>query len=135
MTYLVTAAERRRVEMAEKRAKLAALRKAREEREASLASSRASPAQTRPPSTLGGERPLSSAGSRHDEIESLLRNVGVGAGNLTHEQTPGRESGGTSVAGSEDVTQAFVPDAQDETSAKVAAAEYVISSPSLLSCV
>lgn len=87
--------------MAEKRAKLAALRKAREEREAAIASSRASPATTRPSSTLGGDGPAPGGASRNDEIESLLRNVGVSGG--LRESVLGRASGGTSVAGSEDV--------------------------------
>lgn len=88
--------------MAEKRAKLAALRKAREDREASLASSRASPAATRPPSTAG-DRPVSSA-SRNDEIDNLLRGVGVGGGlreSVLGLSASGRVSAGTSVAGSE----------------------------------
>ncbi|KAK4047408.1 hypothetical protein OIV83_005455 [Microbotryomycetes sp. JL201] len=72
----LSTAERRRLEMAEKRAKLAALRKAREDREASLVSSRASPATTRPSSTVPGQQSSSTA-SRTDEIEALLRNVGV----------------------------------------------------------
>ncbi|KAM0786424.1 hypothetical protein ACM66B_001888 [Microbotryomycetes sp. NB124-2] len=70
-------AERRRLEMAEKRAKLAALRKAREDREASIVSSRASPATTRPSSTVPGQQASFTAASRTDEIEALLRNVGV----------------------------------------------------------
>ncbi|KAK4055879.1 hypothetical protein OIO90_003136 [Microbotryomycetes sp. JL221] len=80
-------AERRRIEMADKRAKLAALRKAREDREQSLASSRVGsplPGQqtlttqrAATPSSLTNE--TSRPASRTDEIEALLRNVGVDA--------------------------------------------------------
>lgn len=73
--------ERRRAEIAEKRARLAALKQARQDREQStrqqLASSSTTPSGTltdrddsRPNSRIGG-------GNKQDEIESLLRGVGV----------------------------------------------------------
>lgn len=100
--------------MAEKRAKLAALRKAREDREASLASSRASPATTRPPSTAG-DRPASSA-SRNDEIETLLRGVGVGGGlrESVLGKSAGQASAGTSVSGGDEATTSMSPSAEGE---------------------
>ncbi|EGU11335.1 Cytoplasmic dynein intermediate chain [Rhodotorula toruloides ATCC 204091] len=126
--------ERRRAEIAEKRTRLAALKQAREEREAaSRASASASLAASGLPTPVGGaSRASSEAGrqargslgastsSRNDEIENLLRGVGVGreretvdagspgADNLRRSSGLGRSAGaGSSTAASavgEDLT-------------------------------
>ncbi|BGP17583.1 hypothetical protein JCM10213v2_005616 [Rhodosporidiobolus nylandii] len=93
---LAALSERRRAEIAEKRARLAALKAAREEREAASRASAAaslaasglptpSSSGSRTASLAGGaDRPASrtslgaSTASRNDEIENLLRGVGVG---------------------------------------------------------
>ncbi|GAA5889514.1 hypothetical protein JCM6882_007055 [Rhodosporidiobolus microsporus] len=126
-----TMSERRRAEIAEKRARLAALKAAREEREAaSRASVAASVASTSlagsglpTPSSatsraaslagIGGgiDRPASrtslgaSTTSRNDEIDQLLRGVGVGREQRDREATATeaslRRSGGAGLSGSQ----------------------------------
>lgn len=105
-----TVSERRRQEIAEKRARLAALKAAREQREAAAARSAApsspatepytsaapSPAPdasfARPQSSLG----VSTASRRSDEIEHLLRGVGVGVGLVGRERVASSDSNSNS---------------------------------------
>ncbi|SCV74910.1 BQ2448_7939 [Microbotryum intermedium] len=67
-------AERRKQEILDKKAKLAELKRARQERIQLSYSSRASPALTRPSSA-----PLHDNLHRSDEIDALLKNAGVGS--------------------------------------------------------
>lgn len=144
--------ERRRAEIAEKRARLAQLKAAREEREAaSRASTSASLAasglptpasSSRPSSVLGGDAAArgsrgslgASTASRSDEIDLLLRGVGVGrdrssAGSPAPE-TPRR---GSALAQSTGAASAAASEAGGEADAAAPASpavELVASEPS-----
>ncbi|SCZ87843.1 BZ3500_MvSof-1268-A1-R1_Chr2-3g05311 [Microbotryum saponariae] len=111
----ITMAERRKQEILDKKAKLAELKRAREERIqlSSTSSSRASasPASTRPSSVALHERV-----HRSEEIDAILKNAGVvgpslssGFGTKSAEASPKRGTAGSSVGAGEDSSSTPAP--------------------------
>ncbi|KDE06409.1 hypothetical protein MVLG_03315 [Microbotryum lychnidis-dioicae p1A1 Lamole] len=113
----ITMAERRKQEILDKKAKLAELKRAREERiqqsstSSSRASASASPASTRPSSVALHERV-----HRSEEIDAILKSAGVvgpslssGFGTKSADASPKRGTGGSSVGAGEDSSSTPAP--------------------------
>ncbi|BGP49400.1 hypothetical protein JCM10450v2_005289 [Rhodotorula kratochvilovae] len=141
--------ERRRAEIAEKRARLAQLKAAREEREqharasasASLAASGLPSPASGPSSDAGGGARASrgslgaSTASRNDEIDSLLRTVGVGRERASGAQSPAdalrRSTGlGDSVVAGSQGTSVAGDEHDQRAAASSPSVEHVASEPS-----
>lgn len=160
LAFRLAVSERRRAEIAEKRARLAALKQAREEREAAArASASASLAASGLPTPVGAtSRASSEAGrqargslgastnSRNDEIENLLRDVGVGreretvdagspgADNLRRSSGLGRSVGAGSSAGASAVAEDLTSSRASPT-VELVASEPEWTAPSSEACV